>query len=105
MQNSWKKRAGESKESTTQHQKKGEPPSSSGGNSGRSSGQEWGGQRGNRWGNNHGKPDKTSVVCYNCHKTGHYKSECPDSKVKMGRMKSPGRIEGQKLMVRNAPWS
>ncbi len=41
-------------------------------------------------GNNHGKPDKTSVVCYNCQKTGHYKSECPDVKVKLGRMKSPG---------------
>ena len=29
-------------------------------------------------------------MCYKCQKVGHYKSECPEAKVKMSRIKSPG---------------
>ena len=87
--NSW--HAG-GQDQTTQHRKDGEPPSSGGGSGGRPSGQGWGGQRGTRWGGKqeyYGKPEKSSIVCYKCQKVGHYKSECPEAKVKMSRIKSP----------------
>ena len=58
------------------------------------------GQRGTRWGGKreyYGKPEKSSIVCYKCQKVGHYKSECPEAKVKMSRIKSPGPegVEGK----------
>ena len=71
----------------------GEPSSSGSGSGGRPSGQGWSGQRGTRWGGKqeyYGKPEKSSIVCYKCQKVGHYKSVCPEAKVKMSRIKSPG---------------
>ena len=35
------------------------------------------------------KLDKSSVTCFNCQKLGHYRSECPESKVRLSRIHSP----------------
>ena len=35
------------------------------------------------------KLDKSSVTCSNCQKSGHYRSECPQSRVRLSRIYSP----------------
>ena len=62
------------------------------GGGGRPSGQGWGSQRGSQLGGrNEGsnKKDKSNITCFNWQKIGHYKSECPKERVKLGRIRSP----------------
>ena len=69
-----------------------EPPSSRGGDGGRPSGQVWVSQRGSRSaGRNEcsNKQDKSNITCFNYQKIGHYRSECPEGRVKLGRIRSP----------------
>ena len=66
--------------------KEGDPPSSRGGVGGRSSGRGWGSQRGSWSGN---RIDRNTVVCLNCHKTGHFQSECTEARVTLNRIQSP----------------
>ena len=35
------------------------------------------------------KLDKSSVTCSNCQKSGHYRSEYPQSRVRLSRIYSP----------------
>ena len=100
------------KDHPNQSYKEGEPPNSRGGNSGRSSGQVRGGQRGGWSGarQDYHKVDKSTVTCFNCQKVGHYRSECPEARVKLGRISSPdpdvpegkakGKINGLECPVR-----
>ena len=75
--------------------KEGEPSNSKGGGGVRPSGRDWGGQRSSRPQNNHGYNDKGQIICFNCQKPGHIKAECPEPKLRLARLGSPGRVGEQ----------
>ena len=79
--------------------KEGEPPSSRGGVGGRSSGRGWGSQRGSRSGN---RIDRNAVVCFNCHKTDHFKSECTEARVTLNRIQSPDPEDVRRMKLSRA---
>ena len=83
---------GGNKDQPPQPRKDGEPPSSRGGGGVRPFGLGWGSQRGSRsCGRNKGsnKQDESNISCFNFQKIGHYRSECPEARVKLGRIRSP----------------
>ena len=77
--------------------KEGEPSNSKGGGGVRPSGRDWGGQRSSRPQNNQGYNDKGQIICFNCQKPGHIKAECPEPKLRLARLGSPGR-EGEQFV-------
>ena len=84
--------SGGNKDHTAQPPREGESLSNRGGGSGRSSGQGWDGQRCSQLSNSTErvvKLDKSSVTCFDCQKLGHYRSECPEPRVRLSRIHSP----------------
>ena len=80
----WKQCTGGNKDQPPQLRKDGEGD--------RPSVQGWGSQRGSRSGGRKegsNKQDKSNITYFNCQKIGHYRSECPEARVKLGRISPP----------------
>ena len=102
QQVSWKKHeggyrkyncmSGGNKDHTAQPPREGESLSNRGKGSGRSFGRGWDGQRCSQLGSHTErviKLDRSSVTCFNYQKLGHYRSECPEPRVRLSRIHSP----------------